>query len=464
MTFSYFDGGIKNTVPQQSINLVQLVGFITNHPNTGLIDTIRSLREQNDKYYKTLKGYLPYVTPNCTVSERKLTGDLINTNLKSFSQYLYFDIDIDIEKNNVYDYKRYIIERYGHLLSMVCVSSSLGGVSLLFHVTNTITTENFDSMRGYIIDSILYDEVTDPNCSDIGRPMFLSYDTEVYVNYDNSITIDDSLLTNKKGVNQSILYFTTEQYRLNGTFSVIPMKQVFGKVVTKTVVNTTKPVVDVKGELFVEVTFPRNIKDGTKHKVYTQMIHTLVYLNPEIEPEYLYSYIRFINMNFGKPPMLDYKLTDLFQFVYNGIKNNPKYTYQHHRVKWIHFGTGTTMSGDEKRELSSKLNGVRRVNNTIQKIQDSKRFLMEKGLKVTQKSVSEHSGVSLTTVKRHFKKEPTDLELMVQDLNTTTTTGTTGIEFNRGNIIVGTIYQSNDYIHPDCPQWVINYFQTGNFV
>jgi hypothetical protein len=122
------------------------------------------------------------------------------------------------------------------------------------------------------------------------------------------------------------------------------------------------------------------------------------------------------------------------------------------------------MSGDEKRELSSKLNGVRRVNNTIQKIQDSKRFLMEKGLKVTQKSVSEHSGVSLTTVKRHFKKEPTDLELMVQDINTATTPGTTGIEFNRGDINVGTIYQSNDYIHPDCPQWVINYFQTGNFV
>ena len=242
------------------------------------------------------------------------------------------------------------------------------------------------------------------------------------------------------------------------------MKQVFGKVVTKTVVNTTKPVVDVKGEQFVEVTFPRHIKDGTKHKVYTQMIHTLVYLNPEIEPEYLYSYIRFINMNFGKPPMLDYKLTDLFQFVYNGIKNNPNYTYIHHRMKWIHFGTGTTMNGDEKKDLSSKLNGVRRVNNTIQKIQDSKQYLMENGLKVTQKSVSEHSGVSLTTVKRHYQKEPTDLDSMVMEINNPTTAGTPGVQFNRGTFSGGTIYQSNDYIHPDCPRWVINYFQTGNFL
>ena len=106
MTFSYFDGGIKNTLPQQSINLSQLVELITNHPNSVLIYTIRSLREKNDKYYKTLKGYLPYVTPNCTVSQRKLTGDLLNTNLLSFSQYIYFDIDIDIKTINVYDYKK----------------------------------------------------------------------------------------------------------------------------------------------------------------------------------------------------------------------------------------------------------------------------------------------------------------------------------------------------------------------
>ena len=464
MTFSYFDGGIKNTLPQQSINLSQLVELITNHPNSGLIYTIRSLREKNDKYYKTLKGYLPYVTPNCTVSQRKLTGDLLNTNLLSFSQYIYFDIDIDIKTINVYDYKKYIIDRYGELVSMVCVSSSLGGVSLLFRVTNTITTDNFDSIRNYIIDTILYDEVTDPNCSDIGRPMFLSYDKEVYVNYDNSITIDTSVLTNKKGVTQPILKKHTKQYRLNGTFSVIPMKQVFGKVVTKTVVNTTNPVVDIKGERFVEVTFPRHIKDGTKHKVYTQMIHTLVYLNPYIEPVYLYSYIHFVNREFGDPSMEDYKLINLFELVYNGIKNNPNYNYQHRRYKWIHFGTGTTLNGDQKRILSSKLNGIIRTNTTILKIQESKRYLMESGLKVTQKSVSEHSGVSLTTVKRHYKKEPTDLEMMVREINYPTTAGTIGVQFNRGTISGGTICQTDEYTHPDCPQWVINYIQMGNFL
>ena len=464
MTFSYFEKkGIRNKIPLKSINLVQLVELITNHPNTGLIETIRSLRKKKDNYYKTLKRKLPYVTPNCIINERKLSGDQLNINLLSFSQFLYFDIDIDIEKINVYDYKKYIIDRYGELVSMVCVSSSLGGVSLMFHVTNTITTDNFVSIRNYIIDTILYDEVTDPNCSDIGRPMFLSYDTEVYVNYNNSITIDTGVLTNKKGVTQPIKN-NPIQYRLNGTFSVIPIKLVFERVITKTVVNTTNPVFDIKGVQFVEVTFPNPIMDGTKHKVFTQMIHKLVYLNPDIEPEYLYSYLRFVNIEFGKPPMTDYKLVQLFQFVYKGIKNNPKYTYQHHRVKWVHFGTGTTMNGDQKRILSSKLNGVRRTNNTIQKIKESKRFLMENGLKVTQKSVSEYSGVSLTTVKRHYKKETTDLEQIVKEINNPTTAGTPGIEFNNGIFSGGTNCQPDDYTHPDCPQWVINYIQTVNFL
>jgi hypothetical protein len=78
--------------------------------------------------------------------------------------------------------------------------------------------------------------------------------------------------------------------------------------------------------------------------------------------------------------------------------------------------------------------------------------------------VSEYSGVSLTTVKRHYKKETTDLEQIVKEINNPTTAGTPGIEFNNGIFSGGTNCQPDDYTHPDCPQWVINYIQTVNFL
>jgi hypothetical protein len=66
-------------------------------------------------------------------------------------------------------------------------------------------------------------------------------------------------------------------------------------------------------------------------------------------------------------------------------------------------------------------------------------------------------------VKRHYKKERIDLDSMVQEINTTTTAGTPGIEFNHRKLLNGVVDSPDDYTHPDCPQWVINYIQTGNF-
>ena len=138
--FSYFDGGIKNTESSNRIDLPKLIRIIQSNPNAEMIARIRELRNQGDISYKSYKSQLPYITPNCMVKKRNLGEDCFNENFLSFSQYMYFDIDVP----NAEEYKKYFIRQYGHLASMICLSSSGGGISVLFNIKNTISRENFD--------------------------------------------------------------------------------------------------------------------------------------------------------------------------------------------------------------------------------------------------------------------------------------------------------------------------------
>ena len=148
--FSYFNGGIKNINPKRHIDLPTLVRLIKKNPEKLKIEKIRELR-RNGKKYKALKDTLPNVTPNCMVRVRKLKD--AEYNLIALSSYFYFDIDDYPNSQQLKD--RFILE-YGHLASLICISPSSGGITIIFKVSNLLKTENdFLVARQYIIDNIL---------------------------------------------------------------------------------------------------------------------------------------------------------------------------------------------------------------------------------------------------------------------------------------------------------------------
>jgi hypothetical protein len=145
--YSYFNGGIKKTISQRVIELPELISNIIDNPQKETINEIRRRRTKGDLSYKELKKKLNYVTPNCVVHRRKLKGVNFETNFIQTSGYIYFDIDVD---SNADQYKTQFIKKYGHLVSMVCLSSSRGGISVLFKINNAITKDNFESVWWYI--------------------------------------------------------------------------------------------------------------------------------------------------------------------------------------------------------------------------------------------------------------------------------------------------------------------------
>lgn len=462
--FSYFYEGITSTTPSKTIDLPHLIKIIKNNPEKPVIDWIRILRKQGNEEYKKLKEGLPNITPNCMVRYRALKNEKFQLNFIAASGYIYFDTD-DIE--DVDTYKDYFIKKYGHLVSMVCKSSSLGGLSILFKLTNNINNKDeFFHVWDTIRTTILKDENIDIRCKDIGRVMYISYDPEVYINYENEITVDTTNYTSEKDSKKSVKHLISSNRvdysfleKGNKEYSILSIDIVLRKIITHTIVPVENLIVDFKPVDYAEVFIPKHIKDGTKHTIYTKMIHQLVYLNPTIEPEYIFSYLWYINNNHARPKMEKRELTRLFNIVFTNIKTTGE-IHPTIRTKMVHFNTGYNLIGKEKNVVANILKGFFTRYQTINKIIKAKEELSCQGVKISQKLVAKLSGLSLKTVQTHFNAEPIHMDQIIQQMNDPATEilneRPTGIDLNNRKTKFDTILQHEEYIHPNCPKWVLD--------
>jgi hypothetical protein len=125
--FSIYKNGIKNVNPEKKpINLSDLAKLIRNNPAFEKINQLRQMRENGDQTYKMIKCKLDYITPNCVLKKRSLKDDSeYNSNFFNFSGYMYFDFDVI----NAVQFKQEFIQKYEHLVTLVCISSGGGGIS-----------------------------------------------------------------------------------------------------------------------------------------------------------------------------------------------------------------------------------------------------------------------------------------------------------------------------------------------
>jgi hypothetical protein len=416
--FSYFRGGITKTTSSKSIKLPELITIIQNNPQKELIQDIRTRRINGDISYKKKKRSLNYITPNCVVHQRKLEGINFEKNFIQASGYIYFDFDV---KTNVDQFKSSFIKKYGHIVSMVCLSSSSGGISVLFKLSNPITKDNFEPIWHYIKDTYLVDEIIDESTKDIGRAMFLTFDPEVYFNFENSITIPDHVIINqgnnenKKCVTQRISCSDINN-TLNYAFSLIPIGQVLKVINISTPVTTINPVLDYAPVDYTDVRFPKEIKDGIKHKLYKVMIHRLVYLNQNLPVNYIYSYLHFVNQHFAYPPMEQKEFDSHFKYVYQKTQTKD-YKFENERIKNIHFNPSSGLTGEQKSKIANKLNGKLKVNRSIELIKQAKHQLQSSGKKITKTSIEKITGLSRKTVIAHFDSEIQDINGLVDMYN-----------------------------------------------
>ena len=414
--FSKFNKGITGTKSDGVLDFPKLIKIIQNNPQRIEIEGIRQLRSDGNNEYKALKRQLPIFTPNCLVHERALEGENFNINFISFSQYIYFDFDID---KNVDDFKRYMVDKYKDKASLICISSSKGGISILFKVSNTLTKDNFLHAWTYIRDNILTVEkdMIDEHCKNIGRVLHISYDPDVFYSYENEIELDliDNNINNIDEYKTQSIYNHTYN-RPSFTSEKITFNEALAHVNLKTQYTVTNSLVDLNPIPFAEVRFPRVITEGNKRRVFSGVMYTLKYLKPDIEFKYFYKVLQEINNNFAKPKMECYELKRLCELHFDNIAPDDLIDFPT-RIKSVHFNQSARLGAKEKNQIANFLNATKRKSASIDKIIAAKRQLTDSCQEVTKKGVERLTGLSYPTVLKYFDSPAIDLIEILNQIN-----------------------------------------------
>ena len=444
---SYFKKGIKDCHPCRKISIETLVKEIKNN-DTPTIRAIRNL-DFNDINYDTdkkkLKRHLPNITPTCTVSYRN------DDSIIEFSGYMYFDID---HIGNAADYKAELIEKYKDHIGMMCLSCSGRGLSFFTKVENEITKSNFASIREYICNIIFKDLQLDPKTKIKSNAWYISYDPNCYFNPGAVVDVPDEFIKddihkNEKGAFGNIINTPTDCLP-NALFkyNLISISQVINKLKFKTAVVVENKVFDLRPVEYCEVFLPPGyrIPLGKKHKTFAQIIHNLVYLNPDVNPDYIFSYINWLN-SYRTVPGTHATMHDLiryFNMVYTGIKKTDILKAKT-RIKYFH-SRPNTISPVQIQILSRRMTCMYKMYQSMNKISLAKQILEtenKKGAigniintptdcvpnapsvtKVTQQAVLKMinnladkkgvKGIGIRTVKKYWNIEPIDLDEVVQ--------------------------------------------------
>lgn len=421
MKFSFYEeGGIEQTKPNRFITLEELFLMVRNNPNVGFYENLRNLRITDKTQYDKLKKTLPFITPHVEAIGRKLSDDYFDINFRSFSNLMYFDID-DVE--NVHIEKHRIINQYSDFVSFVCISPSGRGITIIIQIENELTRDNFDMLWLSIRMNEFKDENIDMKATGIGRTMFISSDQDVYYNPHVSLAVDftiDEKVGNHynsvgevetNNVNSHISNINTITKRKYKIYEVNEILQVLN---TCTPVHVDNEIVDLKEVDYISMYIPRNIIQGRRHSTFYRMIHSLFYLNPIIEIDYIYSYMWLINNCFTTPRLEKEELHRHFNSVVDQIHRN-QFVYINLEKRRIHWNKNFQFNKTiNKGTLANRLVGLYTRTKNQNSVLEAIDRLQVEGKKITNKAIKEITGKDIKTIRNYRDKPLIDMGVEIK--------------------------------------------------
>jgi transcriptional regulator with XRE-family HTH domain len=157
------------------------------------------------------------------------------------------------------------------------------------------------------------------------------------------------------------------------------------------------------------ISLPDIIIDGTKHTLYTRIVNALYYINNNITKQQVLSYLFYVN-NRALPAMDSKYLYNFISRLCDNIENTGEIKIKP-RIKRIHFNKESNLTKNQKQIMAAKINGTLRTNRTREIIQNSKYELGIRNMKITQKEVAQHTGLSIATVKRNWTSEKKEIKI-----------------------------------------------------
>jgi hypothetical protein len=208
-------------------------------------------------------------------------------------------------------------------------------------------------------------------------------------------------------------------YRYNKpsfTSKQISFAEALSQVNLRTNYSVNNSIVDINPIEYAQVNFPRVITDGNKRRIFSGIMYTIKYLNPNVEFVYFYRVLQEINWNFAKPKMEEKELYRLCKLHYDNITTDDLVEFPT-RIKSIHFNPEAGIGTKDKIQIANYLNAAKRKAESIDKIIKAKNELQSNCNEVTKKAVQRLTGLSYPTILKYFDKEAIDLNEIIREIN-----------------------------------------------
>jgi len=410
--FSLYEGNIYNNIPSKTIDFNTLINIIRTNPYKRDYKVIRT-HKKGDIEYNQGKKELVRCNPNCVLKYNSISGPDFEKNYEMGSGYIYLDID---HLDNPLEFKKEFISKYKEVVSMVCLSSGGSGLSVLVKINHLITSKHeykciIDFLKSQYFGDVEFDSGSDK----LSQMWFISHDPNVFVNTEVCIDVTEGLKCVDQGIIHRVVSNNTLFYALEKEIMYLSIADINSNLITRTKYNNKKDI-DIETIPWTDIKIPRVIRDGSKRRIYTRLIHSLFHLNPEVEPKYVLGYIYNVNRNCADPKMSYRDLLSLFNMQYGYIKSD-HYKYQNFRYKTIHISPDAKLTSSQKSIIANKINGCIRQNKTKSVIAAAINQLINDEKDYSVSSISKMTGVSRKTVGLYINNlDPIDIDALINQL------------------------------------------------
>jgi len=177
-------------------------------------------------------------------------------------------------------------------------------------------------------------------------------------------------------------------------------------------IEVENKVVDYRKEEVVNFYLPNNFNKENFNKRYYTALQTLVYLNQDASKEKCFGLLFSINNK------TSYKLDKVnFQNSFNtwwaGVKDCGKYIDAPTQTKHIHFNSNALLSKEQKKDITSRIVGLKRSLNTIERVYEFR----QQNPTLKKSDVQKALDFSINTIRKYWDTKPYNMEEEVIKIN-----------------------------------------------
>ncbi|RXP46864.1 hypothetical protein EC396_13365 [Lutibacter sp. HS1-25] len=343
----------------------------------------------NDKssYYIIKTTKIPCYTLNFTFNKKK-SNETINSN----TGFIYLDYDKSIE-----------IDTSNQLIFATWLSLSGTGRGILVKV-DSLTLENFKYTYQSISKELNIE--TDHQACKATQSNVLSYDPNIYINYDSRVWVANDTQINKKYQHSNI---KIEKETICTVIGYTGTKVRYDNL------NEITKNIDFNGEAIYcfeqKIQYAKcflpigKIKVTTRNKILSSYAYQLKALNPLIKEIDLWKIITYINNTRCE---IQYPKNEL-DVIVKSIMSKGKIEPKLNATRRFFYNPDYDLSVKKRRQLSIKAINFEKTQNSIKRIEQIvNEWDFKKDGKITQKGIKAKGGGCLNTIKKYyhlFKKE-----------------------------------------------------------